>query len=136
MSSAPGLAPARKQGSLPPASSRGRTRFRLIPRLETNPQVITFAQTIAGKLTLLAVFGLALSILSDRWLLKLGLVAGMTFLPRARRLLVTVGTLLFTDFFWFERGTLGIVAAYSSSGFSRVREFFGSSFLLFFSAPD
>lgn len=99
------------------------TGFRLIPRIETDPQVIAFAQTFLGKITLLAVFGLVLSQLGNSWLLKLVLVASTTFFPRARRLIVTAGTLLLTDFFWFDRGSLSTVAAHHAASFSRVAEF-------------
>lgn len=122
-SAAPAL--ARKGAALPPTASRARREFRLIPRFENDPQIITFSQTTLGKVTLLAVFGLSLSLLNDGWQLslKLALVVGTTFFPGARRLLVTVGTLLLTDFFWFERGTLRMVAAPSSPPFSRITEF-------------
>ena len=116
--SAPALEPA-----LPASTSlRGQRKFRLIPRFENDPQVIAFAQTTTGKLCLLAVFGLGLSILDTDWLLKLGLVFCATFMPQARRLIVTVGTLLLTDYFWFERGTLSAVAGHSTARFSRIVE--------------
>jgi hypothetical protein len=105
-------------------TSRSRRGFRLIPRFETDPQVIAFAQTIPGKLVLLTVFGLCLSMVASQWQLKLALVSCTTFFPQARRLIVTVGTLLLTDFFWFERGNLGMAAAHSAAQFSRISEFF------------
>jgi len=115
---APALEPA-----LPvPASWWTRGKFRLIPRFENDPQVIAFAQTTHGKLLLLGVFGLGLSILDGGWLLKLVLVSCATFFPQARRAVVTIGTFLLTDFFWYERGTLSTVTVHSAAGFSRIAE--------------
>jgi hypothetical protein len=65
--------------------------FRLIPRIETYPKVISFAQSRLGRVTLLTVFGLGLrffvrdliTLLS--FLLLLGLI---TFLPKYRRLVL------------------------------------------------
>jgi len=107
-----------------PAVSSWPKNFRLIPRLENDPRVIAFVQTVPGKLALLAVFGLALSILGSAWQLKLALITCITFVPQARRLLVTIGTLLLTDFFWFNRGALALAAGRSPAGFSRASEFF------------
>jgi hypothetical protein len=116
------LSAAASPGLQPSTSSRARRKVRLIPHFEDDRQVLAFAQTIPGKLTLLAVFGLSLSLLDDRWPLKLGLVSCATFLPRTRRLLVTIGTLLVTDFFWFEHGTLSLVTVHSAKGFPRLME--------------
>jgi len=71
--------------------------FRLIPRIDTYPRVVAFAQTAAGKIVLLALFGLGLAYSSGQtwWALTLWLVL-TTFLPDRRRMLVTIGTLLFT----------------------------------------
>ena len=44
----------------PPSGSQNLSRFRLIPRIETCLQVVAYAQTIPGKLVLLALFGLGL----------------------------------------------------------------------------
>jgi len=115
-------APALEQALPVSASWWAGGKFRLIPRFENDPQVIAFAQTVPGKLLLLAVFGLGLSLLDGGWALKLALVSCATFFPQARRPLVTVGTLLATDFFWFERGTLGTVTVHSAAGFSRIAE--------------
>jgi hypothetical protein len=114
---------AASPGLMPSPSLRGARKFRLIPHFEDDSQVIAFAQTIPGKLTLLAVFGLSLSLLDDRWPLQLGLVSCATFLPRTRRLFVTIGTILVTDFFWFEHGTLSLVTVHSATQFPRVTEF-------------
>jgi hypothetical protein len=120
------VAPAQEQHRPVPHSSESTRGFRLIPRIEADPQIIAFAQTLPGKLTLLAVFGLALSTMAEGWILavNLGVVLCTTFFPRARRLLVTAGTLLLTDFYWFEHGLLKTQVAPSVPAFSRVTEFF------------
>jgi hypothetical protein len=70
--------------------------FRLIPRIDTYPRVIALAQTAAGKIVLLALFGLGLAYSGQAWrTLTLWLVL-TTFLPDRRRMLVTIGTLVFT----------------------------------------
>lgn len=84
--------------------------FRLIPRFENDPKIVQFAQTIPGKLALLAVFGLTLSVLDGyRWWLKLAFIAGMVFLPKFRRLLLTVATIAFTNFLWFRESNLTLM---------------------------
>jgi hypothetical protein len=71
-------------------------RFRLIPRIDTYPRVIAFAQTPAGKVVLLVLFGLGLAYSGAAWWpLTIWLVL-TTFFPDRRRILVTVGTLVFT----------------------------------------
>lgn len=70
--------------------------FRLIPRVETYPKIVSFAQTPIGKLVMLAMFGVGLWASIGDWLpLTLGLLV-ITFIPTRRRLLVTVFTLAFT----------------------------------------
>jgi hypothetical protein len=91
---------------LPASTERVRKEFRLIPHFEFDPAVVSFSQTTAGKLALLAVFGLTLSVLDDRWWIKLVLVSCMAFVPKARHLLVVVGAILLTEVFWFEGSTL------------------------------
>ena len=82
----------------PQAASR-LANFRLIPRIETYPAVVSFAQTIAGKAVLLVLFGAGLAYtirtLKD-WLVLTLCLALITFLPARRRLLVTISTLIFT----------------------------------------
>jgi hypothetical protein len=68
-------------------------QFRLIPRLETWPRCVSFAQTAPGRLTLLAAFALGLrfflpdmpSVLSLTFLLAI-----MTFLPEYRRFILAI----------------------------------------------
>jgi hypothetical protein len=70
--------------------------FRLIPRIETYPKVVSFAQTPIGKLVLLALFGLGLSACIGDWLPLTVCLLVVTFIPTKRRLLVTIFTLAFT----------------------------------------
>ena len=71
-------------------------KFRIIPRIDTYPWVVKFAQTFAGKLLILALFALGLRFAVKDWLpLSLGLAA-ITFVPVRRRILLTVLTLVFT----------------------------------------
>src|SRR5208283_2024142 len=83
---------ASKTSSLESISAR-LTGFRLIPRLETYPRVVAFAQTAPGKVIMLAVFGLGLllSFFDLRTvLLLISALALVTFLPSYRRLILAV----------------------------------------------
>ena len=64
---------------------------------------------------LLTIFALALRYLNNAWLLCTGLVSLMAFVPRFRRMLVLIGTVLLTNFFWYENGILAQVATVSHS---------------------
>lgn len=70
--------------------------FRLIPRIDTYPVVVSFAQTILGRIVLLVLFGSGLAYAEKNWLPLVLCLALITFLPAKRRLLVTVSTLIFT----------------------------------------
>jgi len=70
--------------------------FRLIPRIETYPKVVSFVQTPLGKVVLLALFGLGLWASMGDWLPLTLCLAAITFLPTKRRLLVSICTLAFT----------------------------------------
>jgi hypothetical protein len=76
--------------------TRRGTDFRLIPRLETYPRVVAFAQTTPGKLVLLLAFGLGLLYGSEVWLPMFLCLTAITFFPIHRRALVTLATLFFT----------------------------------------
>lgn len=83
--------------------------FRLIPRIDTYPAVSAFAQTIAGKATILALFGLGLYFATSlhflhnpRWMVQFGFLVAMTALPQYRRTLLTVCTLLWTFGVWWH----------------------------------
>jgi hypothetical protein len=70
--------------------------FRVIPRIETYPAVVNFAQTFAGKLLILALFALGLRSATEEWLSLSLCLALITFVPLRRRLLVTAATLICT----------------------------------------
>jgi hypothetical protein len=77
-------------------------RFTLIPAIDTWPGMVAFAQTVAGKLTVLAVFALGLWLHEKPWWLDATvLLAIMTFLPQHRRVLLLVAT-----FYWLAKYTL------------------------------
>ena len=67
--------------------------FRLIPRLETFPRMVSFAQTSLGRITMLAAFGLGLCYFLPSPLLTLfftSMLAFMTFMPEYRRFILAV----------------------------------------------
>lgn len=79
-----------------PQGLRRLADFRLVPRIDTYPVVVSFAQTVVGKLVLLVLFGLGLAYTEANWLPLLLCLALITFVPGRRRVLVTVSTLIFT----------------------------------------
>jgi hypothetical protein len=79
-----------------PAWPQRLTKFRIIPRIETYPAVVKFAQTAAGKLVILALFALGLRFATPDWIPLSLALALMTFLPFRRRFLLTAATLVFT----------------------------------------
>ena len=74
----------------------GLARFRLIPRIDTYPRVVAFAQTPLGKVVLLVLFGLALASSKWAWWPLIPWLLLITLLPHRRRILVTAATLFFT----------------------------------------
>ena len=96
-------------------------RFRIIPRFETYPRVVNFAQTVPGKALLLAIFGITLSNFDDAWLSKLAALSVIAFLPHFRRFLVLVCTIIFTHFFLFESNFLRGIATAESVRFTRLQ---------------
>lgn len=70
--------------------------FRLIPRIDTYPRIVAFAQTDVGKIVLLILFGLGLAYSKQAWLALTLWLTLITFLPDRRRMLVTAATLAFT----------------------------------------
>jgi hypothetical protein len=70
--------------------------FRLIPRIDTYPRVIAFAQTPGGKIVLLVLFGLGLTYSKSAWWPLIPWLLLITMLPHRRRILVTATTLAFT----------------------------------------
>ncbi len=78
----------------PRTAASSLAEFRLIPRIETYPKVISFAQTSAGRITVLTTFGLGLRFLVYDWPSVLQLVlllAVATFMPENRRFILAVG---------------------------------------------
>jgi hypothetical protein len=82
--------------------------FRLVPRIETYPRVVAFAQTIAGKVTLLSFFGLGLYYASSlhylhnpRWKVQICFLVLITALAKYRRIVLTVCTLLWALGTWW-----------------------------------
>jgi len=83
--------------------------FRLIPRIETYPGVVAFAQTIAGKVTILALFGLGLYyatwlhyLHNPRWKVQICFLVVITALPQYRRIVLVVGSLLWAFGIWWQ----------------------------------
>ena len=81
------------QTGLDSAKANGLADFRLIPRIETYPAVVSFAQTPLGKVGVLAAFGLGMRFfLADlpsvlTLMLPLALI---TFLPEYRRFVLAI----------------------------------------------
>ncbi len=71
-------------------------RLRLIPPLETYPAVVSFAQTVPGKIALLLLFGAGLKFALPEWKELTLFLALITVFPQHRRLLVTLGMLQWT----------------------------------------
>jgi len=76
--------------------------FRLIPRVETYPKVVSFAQTTIGKLTLLGIFGIGLMYAPQHAPFLIVLLAVATALPQYRRIVLTFGTLLWAIGTWWR----------------------------------
>jgi len=80
-------------GAITPWRLRFPKDLRLIPRFETYPSVVSFAQTVPGKLALIAIFGVGFYS-NPYWLPLLTLLVLTTALPAYRRILLTFGALL------------------------------------------
>jgi hypothetical protein len=79
--------------SAPRRAADNLAEFRLIPRIETFPAVVSFAQTAPGRVTLLAMFGLGLRYFLQNWistLLMLSFLALITFMPEYRRFILAI----------------------------------------------
>jgi hypothetical protein len=82
----------------PGSMSNRLAEFRLIPRLETFPRVVSFAQTTPGKVTILAAFALGLRYFLPDFASTLPLtfiLALMTFMPEYRRFILAVAPIIF-----------------------------------------
>ncbi len=80
------------------SAANGFSDFRLIPRVETSPKVVSFAQTPAGKFVMLAVFGLGMRffIPDSVFVLMLAVIFGlMTFMPEYRRIVLAITPIVF-----------------------------------------
>jgi hypothetical protein len=83
--------------AMPPVTWPERlANFRVIPRIETYPALVRFAQTVVGKLVLLGLFALGLRFATDDWIPLSICLAAISFFPVQRRILVTAATLVFT----------------------------------------
>jgi hypothetical protein len=72
------------------SASRG---FALVPRLETYPRLVRFAQTAPGKLVVLGLFACGLWMHGRPWWLEMsGILALLSFFPTKRRWLLFAGT--------------------------------------------
>jgi hypothetical protein len=77
----------------PKSMSQRLAEFRLIPRIETFPWAVSFAQTWWGRAIILALFGLGLCVFYPSPFLALFvtlIIAFMTFMPEYRHLLLAV----------------------------------------------
>jgi hypothetical protein len=71
-------------------------KFCLIPRLETHPSIVSFCQTVRGKILLLLIFGIELAVATHMFYVPVLIaLALMTAFPSQRRLLLTCFTLAF-----------------------------------------
>jgi hypothetical protein len=80
------------------SAANGFSDFRLIPRVETYPKVVSFAQTSAGKLVMLAAFGLGMRfyISDSAFVVVLTFIFGiMTFMPEYRRFILAICPIIF-----------------------------------------
>jgi hypothetical protein len=79
------------------AAAKSLAEFRIIPRLERFPGVVSFAQTAPGRAVLLAAFGLGLRFFLPDLLSTLSfvlLLGIMTFMPEYRRFILAVSPLV------------------------------------------
>jgi hypothetical protein len=94
--------------------SRGSLRnqlaeFRLIPRIETDPWTVSFAQTALGKAAMLAAFGCGILVFIHDPLSLLALMLGLTlitFMPARRRLILAVTPILLVVLQTFQKPLL------------------------------
>jgi hypothetical protein len=82
--------------SSPGVDKKGLANFRLIPRIETYPRLVAFAQTKLGKVALLCLFGAGLMYFRKdipSWFVMMPVFVLTSFLPTHRRLILTLGTM-------------------------------------------
>ena len=109
---------ATKAGT-PPTKPRGLANFRLIPRVETVPWIVSSAQTAVGKITLIAIFGCGICVFVRDWASWLTLISTISltsFVPSRRRCLLAVAPILLVVVHTFREPlrlglNLGVIAA-------------------------
>ncbi|MDE2229157.1 MAG: hypothetical protein KGL11_08975 [Alphaproteobacteria bacterium] len=75
---------------------RSARRWRLIPQLDTDPRVVAFAETVPGRVALLAAFGaLLIPVQSKLALATVAAAAACAYAPAYRRWVVAAATLVF-----------------------------------------
>ena len=75
------------------SAANGSSDFRLIPRIETYPKVVSFSQTSIGKFVMLAVFGLEIRFFipnSVSVIVFASIFGLITFMPEYRRFILAV----------------------------------------------
>lgn len=80
------------------ADAGGFSAFRLIPRLEKFPSVVSFVQTPLGRITLLMLFGAELRFFIESWnsVTSLSFILGlMTFMPNNRRFILAIAPIVY-----------------------------------------
>ncbi|HTF88119.1 MAG TPA: hypothetical protein VK843_06885 [Planctomycetota bacterium] len=76
-------------------------RFTLVPQLETYPTIVRLAQTVPGKLAILAALALGLWLHHRPWWAEMtAILAAVTFLPAHRRWVIAIATM-----YWLFRHT-------------------------------
>jgi hypothetical protein len=71
-------------------------RFRIIPQLETYPSIVRLAQTVPGKILLLALAAAGFYASRSSWRVFTVVLSAATFLPQYRRQIVLTSTIIFT----------------------------------------
>jgi hypothetical protein len=69
--------------------------FRIIPRIETYPWLVSFCQTVPGQAILLTAFGLIYAPFNSNVIPLMLCLAMLTWIPHRRHQLVTISTLIF-----------------------------------------
>jgi len=85
------------QKKSPGSMSNRLAEFRLIPRIDTDPWTVSFAQTTLGRVVILTTFGCGILVFIRDPLSWLGLMLGLaliTFMPARRRLILAVAPLV------------------------------------------
>ncbi|MEP9396668.1 hypothetical protein [Mesorhizobium sp. KR2-14] len=86
-------------------------RLRLIPQVETYPRVVAFAQTYAGRVALLCIFGLLLFPTKYPWQFMVVGTAACAYAGQYRRWALTAITLLFLGFQSYKLGNFTVLAS-------------------------